>query len=67
MGQANAMNTKLQRRIEYFNDVCLLAACYHYFLFSDFVPDPELRYSIGYGSISIILINFGVNVGIILL
>ena len=48
--------------VEYVNDLCLWVACYHYFLFSAFVPDPELRYQIGWIMIAVTCFNFLFNV-----
>jgi hypothetical protein len=47
--------------MEVFNEVCVLIATYHLFLFTDFVPDPELRYTIGWSIIGVTLINIIVN------
>ncbi len=30
--------------LEVFNEFCILIATYHLFIFTDFVPDPELQY-----------------------
>jgi hypothetical protein len=47
--------------MEVFNEVCVLIATYHLFLFTDFVPDPELRYSIGWSIIGVTIVNIIVN------
>jgi hypothetical protein len=56
------------RRIEFFNHVVTLAWCYHMFLFTAFVPYPEIRYNLGYLISALvtlsILVNFAyVNIG----
>ena len=47
--------------MEVFNEICVLIATYHLFLFTDFVPDPELRYNIGWSIIGVTLVNIVVN------
>jgi hypothetical protein len=47
LGYIEPFQLPLFRRLEYFNEASILICCYHYFLFTDFVPDPEVRYSIG--------------------
>ena len=53
--------TPLLNYMEVFNEVCVLIATYHLFLFTDFVPDPELRYSIGWSIIGVTIVNIIVN------
>lgn len=39
--------SKLNNAIEIFNDIIMLTCIYLCFLFSDFVPEPQMRYHIG--------------------
>jgi hypothetical protein len=39
---------------------------YHYFLFTDFVPDPEMRYNLGWSSIYCTLALIAFNMGILI-
>jgi hypothetical protein len=48
-------------RLEIFNEVCILAAAYHLFLFTDYIESPEFRYMIGWSIISITTFNIVVN------
>lgn len=52
----------LNRGIEMFNEVFLLLICYHYFMFSQFVPDAQVKLQIGYSLIGITAFNFIVNI-----
>ena len=44
-------------RLEIFNEVCILAAAYHLFLFTDYIESPEFRYKIGWSITSITTFN----------
>ena len=48
--------------MEYFNEACILLSMYHYFLFTDFVADPAMRYTMGEALLYITLFNILVNV-----
>jgi len=56
-----------QTNLQLFNEWCLLASCYLYFVFSDFVPDAAVRYQMGFALIGVIAFNFIVNVCMILM
>ncbi len=53
--------------MEIFNDFSLMASMYFCYVFTDFVPDAEMRYSIGKGFNYLILFNIGCNMGLLLL
>lgn len=55
------------RRIEYFNEVTIMLCSYHYFCMTDFVPNPETRYTVGSWLIAATLLNISVNITIILM
>ena len=55
------------RRIEQFNEWTIMLCAYHYFGFSDFVDDPEVRYYVGYSLILVTIVNLVVNITIMLL
>ena len=48
-------------RLEIFNEVCILAAAYHLFLFTDYIEIPEFRYKIVWSIINITTFNIVVN------
>ena len=49
------------RRLEFFNEFIILCCSYHYYLFTDFVPDPDARYTMGYSLIVVTIICLTVN------
>jgi len=60
-GESRSMNLALDRRIEYFNEATILICTYHLFIFTDFVQDPEPRYTMGYSVIFFALMNIMTN------
>jgi hypothetical protein len=48
--------------LETFNELCLLVASYHLFIFSDFVPDPDIHYKAGWSLIALTVLNIAGNV-----
>ena len=53
-------------RLEVFNEVCIIGAAYHLLLFTEYVSDPELQYSIGWSIIGVTVLNIAVNMIIML-
>jgi hypothetical protein len=49
------------RRIEFFNEACLLVWCHLMVCFSDFVPDPACRYIMGFALITLVAFSFLIN------
>jgi hypothetical protein len=47
--------------MEIFNEFCLLLSTYFLFLFTDFVPSPTTRYTLGWAFIGLQIANIGVN------
>lgn len=60
-GYSNIYYLARDRHLELFNEATILCCIYHYYLFTDFVPDPEVRYTIGYSLIGFTFLNFVVN------
>ena len=60
-GYSNVYFLPYDRRLEYFNEFTILMCLYNCFLFTDFVPSPVNRYTIGYSMIVCTLFNFAVN------
>jgi len=54
-------------RLELFNEICILGVGYHLLLFTDFVPEPEIKYSIGWSAIVLSSLNIVVNLVMILI
>lgn len=61
-GYSNVYFIPKDRRLEFFNEATILLCLYHFYLFTDFVPDAEARYTMGYSLIVATCFNFGVNV-----
>jgi hypothetical protein len=60
------MGDKTMNRMELFNEYCLLNIFIFTFLFSDFIEDANLRYSLGWVFLGIAALNLFVNFGIVL-
>ena len=52
--------------IEAFNETTILALTYFLFCFTDFVPDAETRYKLGFAYIVTSFVNLVVHMGIML-
>ena len=48
--------------METFNELCLLVASYHLFIFTDFVPDSDIHYQAGWSLIAQTVLNIAGNV-----
>ena len=53
-------------KLEVFNEIILLVAIYHMFLFTDYVDDPELQYILGYSFCVLICISLLVNLSVLI-
>jgi hypothetical protein len=53
-------------KIEIFNEICLYFICVAYLLFTDYENDYNAKWSIGFACIFFIVINFIVNVILLL-
>ena len=51
-------------RLEIFNEVCIMAAAYHLFVFTDYVDDPVMQYKVGWSMIGVTAFNIVVNMGV---
>jgi len=65
LGETNPMTSLLDQRMEYFNEFAIMATIYTLPLFTDYVPELETRYSIGWVSILIALIQILGNMGVV--
>ena len=52
---------KFLNRMEIFNELTLLVISYSLFSFTEFIPDVEFRYSLGWGFIAIVAFNITIN------
>ena len=55
------MNAAFLNRCEIFNEISLLFIYYFMFLFTDFIPDVEFRYSLGFYFIYLVGFVFSIN------
>lgn len=60
-GYSNVYFLPNDRRLEFFNEATILLCVYHCFVFTDFVAEPETRYTMGYSMIGSTIFNFIVN------
>jgi hypothetical protein len=56
------MNSRLLNGFEQMNEIFVLFICYFMFLFTDFIPDVEYRYKLGFKFIGLLGLVFFVNV-----
>lgn len=54
-------DTKGQNRIEYFNELCILVASCHLIIFTDFVPDRDIKEQFGFSIMVFTVFNIAVN------
>lgn len=66
-GYSNVYFLPYDRRLEYFNEFTILLNVYHCFIFTDFVPDPEVRFYMGYSMIGFTIYNFSINGGLMII
>lgn len=53
-------------KLEIFNELCILASFYHLMLFTPYINNPVLKYSIGWSIITVITFNIGINMLLII-
>jgi len=51
--------------MELFNEAMMTLIMYSILCFTDFIPDPNNRYQVGYVSIALISLHFTVNIAIL--
>ena len=59
--QINPYALTFRSRLEFWNEVCIVICIYHYFCFTDYVPNPETRYMIGTSLICVTLTCLALN------
>ena len=55
------LHGKLLNFIEIFNEVCILLGTYLLIMFTDFAPEPERNYNLGWLMVAVMALNFAVN------
>lgn len=61
-GYSNVFYRKKDSHLEFFNEFITLCCVYHYYLFTEFVPNPEVRYTIGFSLIGFTITCLVVNI-----
>lgn len=56
------MPSKVEQRLEMFDNVTILSLTYTLLCFTEFVKDPSARYEIGYAMILIVMQNVTVHI-----
>jgi len=64
-GQIQPRLTRFSNRVEMFNEVCIELTFLHMLMFTSWVTDPDLQYSIGFSMVAIISVNIVVNLVIV--
>jgi hypothetical protein len=59
--------TPFLNKLEQFNEICILLAVYHLYIFTDLVEDPSIHFNFGWSLIVITILNIAFNMGIILI
>ena len=54
----------LLNKLEIFNELCIMVAAYHLFIFTQYVDDQEMQYNVGWSMIGVTVLNIVVNMGI---
>ena len=57
------MKSKLLNFIENLNEVAIYLSCYFMFIFTEWIPDIETRYSLGYIYLPMFLSIVAINLG----
>ena len=66
VGLSMPFHLRINRRNEYFNEVTIMICAYHYFCFTNFVPEPETRYTVGSWLIFFTCVNVFVNMALLI-
>ena len=61
LGFSKPFKEPFAQRMEYFNEIVLLLTLYCMMCFTDFVPEVESQYNMGWICCLIVLSHFGIN------
>jgi hypothetical protein len=65
IGNVQALHTPERRNLEYLNEIIIMLVLYTIICFSQFVPDPEARYMMGFVCIVIVASHLLINLWLI--
>ena len=57
VGHQRPLISKLRNKTEIFNEVLIIIIMYHFFVFTDFVLDARVKYTVGYSCCGFLLLN----------
>ena len=60
-GLSEPFLNRKKRRMEFFNESCLGVISYFLFLYTDFIPDEDLKYNLAWVQVFIFGLNVAVN------
>lgn len=66
IGLTQPMNPKSRNKTEIFNEICVIIVIYHCICFTDFLPDANFRYNVGYSCCLCLIFNIIGNVSYLL-
>ena len=58
---AEPFDSPLLNRLEIFNELSIMFAAYHLFVFTNYVDDPQMQYQVGWSMIGMTAFNISVN------
>ena len=62
VGVVQPFKSRKQNKMELLNEVLTMTIMYHIFCFTDFVPDEQIRFYIGYSCLGTNMIHLGLNI-----
>ena len=60
-GHLQVRKTSFAKKMDYFNELKIMTIMYHMMLFTDFVPDPEAQYKMGWSCAVCVTVGLAVN------
>eukprot|EP00347_Sterkiella_histriomuscorum_P005693 403355625 len=58
--------SSLLNKMEAFNEICILGVVYHFFLFSDYITDEDIKYDAGWSACFVLAIQMLVNISVMM-
>lgn len=65
MGYTKPMENNQSNKMEFFNEAMILVIMYNTMILTDFVPDKDMQWDIGYIMIGSVLFHIVVNIGLL--
>ena len=61
IGSLKPLKGRRENRFEFFNDISVYLVTYHFMFFSDFIPEQETQFQIGWSCIIFTLLCIAIN------